>query len=120
MVFWRAIAAASAACRAFPPATSTTAAAAIAPATPISTWHPAVSAAKVARFAMIKPTTDAASKASVAASRDTPPSSVRLHTTPGITPAEPPVGAAQTTPRLLQVCMTAMARAAARAWIPPV
>ena len=34
---------------------------------------------------------------------------------PGIVPAEPPVGAAQTTPRLLQQCITAIALAAARA-----
>ena len=36
-----------------------------------------------------------------------------------MTPHEPPVGAAQTTPRLLQTCITAMARAAARVCRPP-
>jgi len=47
MTFWNTVAAASQACRAVPPAASVTAAAAMAPAAPISTWHPATSAAKV-------------------------------------------------------------------------
>ena len=40
--------------------------------------------------------------------------------TPGRTPADPPVGAAQTTPIAPLTCMTAMARAAARVCSPPI
>ncbi|MCD8161969.1 MAG: hypothetical protein LUE09_00540 [Synergistaceae bacterium] len=42
-----------------------------------------------------------------------------MTTTPGRTPAEPPVGAAQTMPCPLFTCIAAIARAAARVWMPP-
>ncbi len=119
MVFWKEMAAASAACRADPPAASTTAAAAMAPAAPISTWQPATSAAKVALLARISPTAAAARSERTTASGASLHSSAMVTMTPGMTPAEPPVGAAQTIPELLETCMAARARAAARAWSPP-
>ena len=44
----------------------------------------------------------------------------RVTTVPGITPAAPPVGAAQTTDIELHVCITAIAAAAAFVWRPPI
>ena len=115
MEFWRAMAAASQACRAEPPAISTTAAAAMAPATPISTWQPAVSAANPQRRAAISPTAEAANRARDIRSGPSALSSASVVRTPGRTPADPPVGAAQTMPWLLHMCIAAIARAAARA-----
>ena len=102
-----------------PPAASTTAAAPMAPAAPISTWQPATSAANVARAARITPMADAASSAMAAVSFERPRSSTSVTTTPGSAPADPPVGAAHTTPMAPLTCITAMARAAARVCRPP-
>ena len=68
MVFWNEIAAAFNACRTDPPATYTTAAEDIAPAAPISTWHPATSAAKVPLVASTNPTAPAAKRYSPSSS----------------------------------------------------
>ena len=48
-----------------------------------------------------------------------PCSSTRVISAPGMTPADPPVGAAQTTPMAPSTCITAIARAAARRCGPP-
>ena len=58
-------------------------------------------------------------QARIIPSRDTSRSCSRVAATPARTPDDPPVGAAQTTAPLLEACITAMARAAARTGAPP-
>ena len=107
-MFWSAIEAASAHRRALPPASWTSAAAAMPEPAPHSTWQPPTSAAKVAPSAMKIPTSPAASIARVISARPMPSARAAPITEPGRQPQEPAVGAATITPIELFVSIIAV------------
>ncbi|MNN39192.1 hypothetical protein D3C81_1532220 [compost metagenome] len=104
------MATASADCSGVPPASSTTAPAAIAEAEPTSAWHPPAAPEIKDWFAMTIPIAPEVNRKRTIISRLTPSSGANPNKHPGITPQAPAVGVATIVPIAALTSLVAIAR----------
>src|SRR5699024_276667 len=118
-MFFKVIANASADCCGVPPAISTTAAEAMAPAEPTSAWHPPAAPDIIALLATTKPKAPEVNKNRTISSLVGFNCSFTAKRTPGTQPALPAVGVAQITPIAALTSFVAIVLLAASSKIGP-